>query len=242
MHFHPGDRLLVLLALASVLPAAMIQPKSAFATTSSPAGSTRDKKHPAETDTAPKPPTKPDKSAYDFSLPGADGKDIPLSTFKGRCIVIVNLGRKSTYNEQLPALIKLNDTYKDRGVVVLGVPSNDFGGTEPGTSPEIRKAYADAKTDFPIMAVSKLTGQEQLPLFAYLTTSKGAPPGGPVHWNYTKFIIDKKGIVVARLDSDVAPDSPEMLSTVDQILDGTYKPKKPPTKPKEGAPPDDDDD
>lgn len=181
---------------------------------------------------------KPEKNAYDYYLPGANGKDVPLSNFKDKYILIVNLGRKSSYNDQLPALIKLNDTYKDKGLVTIGVPSNDFGAAEPGTGPEVEKAYADAKVDFLITGVSKLTGDDELPFYLYLTKSKNAPAGGPVPWNYTKFIVDKKGNVIARLDSDVAPDSPEMLSTIDQILDGTYKPKKEGGKPGAAAPSD----
>jgi glutathione peroxidase len=184
---------------------------------------------------------KAEKNAYDYSLPGADGKDVPLSSFKGKYIVIVNLGRKSDYAAQLPGLMKLAATYKDKGVVVIGVPSNQFGLAEPGTPVEIQKAYTDAKVDFPVMAVSKVTGDDELPLYGYLTKSKNAPPGGPVHWNYTKFIIDKKGNVIARLDPDVAPDSAEMLATIDQVLDGTYKPKKAGGG-KPGAKPADDDD
>jgi glutathione peroxidase len=184
----------------------------------------------------------PDKNAYDFTLPGADGKDVPLSSFKGKYILIVNLGRKSAYAEQLPALIKLQETYKDKGLVVIGVPSDQFGASEPGTQTVIQKAYADAKVDFPVMAVSKVAGEDELPLYAYLTTSKNAPPGGPVHWNYTKFIVDKNGDVIARLDPDVAPDSAEMRATIDQVLDGTYKPKKADTKPGAKAAEDDDSD
>ncbi len=173
-------------------------------------------------------PEKPEKTAYDYYLPGPDGKDVPLANYKDKYLLIVNLGRKSSYNDQLPALIKLQDTYRDKGLVVIGVPSNEFGAAEPGTETEILKAYTDAKVDFPIMQVSKLTGDDQLPFFQYLTKGKGAPAGGSVAWNYTKFIIDKKGAVVARLDPDVAPDSVEMLATIDQILEGTYKPKKAP--------------
>jgi glutathione peroxidase len=169
---------------------------------------------------------KAEKNAYDYYLPGPDGKDIPLAAYKGKYIVVVNLGRKSSYNDQLPALIKLNDTYKGKGLVVIGVPSNDFGGAEPGTNAEIQKAYIDAKVDFPIVGLSKLTGDDELPFFQYLTTGKSAPPGGGVAWNFTKFVIDKKGNVVARMDPDVAPDSVDMLATIDQILDGTYKPKR----------------
>jgi glutathione peroxidase len=183
---------------------------------------------------------KPEKTAYDFTLPGPDGKDVPISSFKGKYVLIVNLGRKSTYGEQLPALIKLNDAYKDKGLVVIGVPSNQFGLAEPGTPVEIQKAYTDAKVDFPVMAVSKITGDDELPLYGYLTKSKDAPAGGAVHWNYTKFIIDKNGKVVARLDPDVAPDSAEMRAVIDQVIDGTYKPKKNDEKP--GAKPADDDD
>ena len=187
-------------------------------------------------------PDKAEKSAYDFTLPGADGKDVPVSSFKGKYILIVNLGRKSTYSEQLAALIKLNDAYKDKGLLVIGVPSNQFGLAEPGTPGEIQKAYADAKVDFPVMAVSKVAGDDELPLYGYLTKSKDAPPGGEVHWNYTKFIIDKDGRVIARFDPDVAPDSAEMKATIDQVVGGTYKPKKKDDKP--GAKPaaDDDDD
>ncbi len=188
-------------------------------------------KHHGGGDHAEAPGEKPDKdvkNAYDYYLPGADGKSIALSDFKGKYIVLVNLGRKSAYTDQLPALIKLSDTYKAKDVVVIGIPSNDFGASEPGTPAEIQKAYADAKVDFLVTAPSKLTGDDELPLYQYLTTGKSAPSGGPVAWNYTKFIIDKKGNVIARLDPDSAPDSVEFLATLDQILEGSYKPKRAP--------------
>jgi glutathione peroxidase len=176
-----------------------------------------------------------EKTAYDFYLPGPDGKNVPLSQYKGKYILVVNLGRKSSYSDQLPALVKLYDTDKDKGLVVIGVPSNEFGAAEPGTDAEIQKAYADAKVDFPIMAVSKLTGDEQLPFFGYLTKGAAAPAGGDVAWNYTKFVIDEKGNVVARIDPDVKPDSDEMLSIIDEILAGTYKPDKGGARPGRGG-------
>jgi glutathione peroxidase len=191
-----------------------------------PSGGGGGRRHGGGADTADSPNAKPEKNAYDYYLPGADGKDIPLSNFKGKYILVVNLGRKSSYNDQLPGLIKLNDTYKSKGLVVIGVPSNEFGAAEPGTGAEIQKAYTDAKVDFLVTGVSKLTGDDALPFYLYLTKGKSAPAGGPVAWNYTKFIVDKKGNVIARLDPDAAPDSPEMLATIDQVLDGTYKPKK----------------
>ena len=182
-------------------------------------------------------PDKPEKTAYDYELPGADGKGVPLASYKGKVILVVNLARNSSYNDQLPALTKLSEKYRDKGLVVIGVPSNDFGAAEPGTDAEIQKIYkTDAKVPFPVMARSLLTGDEAIPFYGYLTKGKGTPPGGNVHWNYTKFLIDKSGKVIARLEPDVAPDSPEMLSTLDQIFSGTYKgkPKEEQTGPPSG--------
>jgi glutathione peroxidase len=157
------------------------------------------------------------KNAFSFELPGADGKGLPISAYKGRVVMIVNLGRKSSYNEQLNGLAKLQERYKD--FVLIGVPCNDFGAAEPGTDDEIQKAYkGEAKIAFPITARAVLTGDQKIPLYEYLTKSKDAPAGGDVHWNFTKFVINGDGKVVARLDPDILPDSPEMLSTLDDIV------------------------
>lgn len=160
-----------------------------------------------------------EKSAYSFELPGPDGKGIPLSAYKGKVLLLVNLGRKSSYNDQLPGLIQLSEKFKEKGLVVIGVPSNDFGAAEPGTDAEIQKAYkTDVKVPFVVTARSLLTGDQKLPLYDYLTKGKDVPAGGDVHWNFTKFLIDRKGKVISRLDPDVAPDSAEMLSTLDDAF------------------------
>ncbi len=165
---------------------------------------------------------------------------MPLSSFKGKVLLLVNLARNSSYNGQLPALEKLSQQYKDKDVVVLGVPSNDFGAAEPGADADIQKIYkTDNKVTFPVMAKSSLAGTSELPLYIYLTRSKGAPAGGPVQWNYTKFLVDKTGKVVARFSPDVAPDSPELTSTLEQLVSGRYKPHK---KPEQTSPAEDDDD
>ena len=161
-----------------------------------------------------------DKNAFDYELPGADGKGVPLCTFKGKTILVVNLGRKSAYNTQLAALEKLNEDYKDKGLVVIGVPSDEFGAAEPGTDTDIQKVYkVEDKVTFPVMAKSEITGDKELPFFEWLAKTQG----GPVHWNYTKFFIDKNGKVVARFDPAVAPDSIEMQAAIPEILAGTYK-------------------
>ena len=170
-----------------------------------------------------------EKLAYDFGLPTQDGKNAPLSEFKGKVLLIVNLGRQSSYAAQLPALEKLADSWKEKGLVVIGVPSNDFGAAEPGTDADIAKAYTDAKVNFLVTAKSSLTGVHELPLFEYLAKSKAVPDDG-LHWNYTKFIVDRKGKVILRFGPDVAPDSLEMQAAVQEVLDGTWKPKKEKTR------------
>ncbi len=179
-----------------------------------------------------------EKTAYAFSLPTADGKELHLSDYKGKVLLIVNLGRSSSYATQLSALEKLSDTFKDKGLVVLGVPSNDFGNAEPGTPAEIAKYYADAKVNFPVMQASSLTGVHELPLFTYLAKNKAVENDG-LHWNYTKFLVDRQGKVVVCLSPEIAPDSLAMMATVQEVLDGTWKPKKPEKHDDHG---DDDDD
>ena len=180
-----------------------------------------------------------DQTVYAFGLPTEDGKNLPLSEYKGKVLLIVNLGRESTYAAQLPALQKLSSSFKDKGLVVIGVPSNDFGNAEPGTAPEVAKYYTDAKVDFPVMQVSPLTGVHELPLFTYLTKAKAIPNDG-LHWNYTKFLVDRKGNVIVRFPPDVEPDSLQMTATVQEVLDGTWKPKKADTGKQEDAADDDD--
>ncbi|MGI4826705.1 MAG: glutathione peroxidase [Janthinobacterium lividum] len=167
-----------------------------------------------------------EQTAYVFGLPTEDGKNLALSDYKGKVLLIVNLGRESTYASQLPALEKLSSSFRDKGLVVIGVPSNDFGAAEPGTAPEVAKYYTNAKVDFPVMQVSPLIGVHALPLFTYLTKAKAIPNNG-LHWNYTKFLVDRKGNVVVRFPPEVEPDSLQMMATLQEVLDGTWKPKKP---------------
>jgi glutathione peroxidase len=165
-----------------------------------------------------------DKTAYDYELPGPDGKGIPLSSFKGKTLLVVNLGRNSAYADQVAGLQKLQDQYKDKGLVVIGIPSNEFGAAEPGTEAEIQKFYKDQdKVTFPVMAESKLIGDDALPFSQWLAKAS-LTETGPIHWNFTKFIIDKTGKPVVRIEPAVSPDSAEMQTIVLQVLEDRYKP------------------
>ncbi len=173
----------------------------------------------------------PSRSLYNFSLVKPDGSVLPLSEYKGKVVVIVNLASKSSFADQLPALEKLQEKYKDKGLVVLGIPSNDFGAEEPGTDAEIQKLYAGEHVTFPVMAKSSVSGKEELPVYGFLTAAastvdeKGKESGeaDAVHWSYTKFIVTRDGRVAARLAPDAAPDSPEFEIAVEQALEGKGK-------------------
>ena len=246
-----GLPLLLSVAFCSVAQGTRARGASPAATTDPGAGS-KHAKAPKKTSTpapphagddagasgAPKGEDEKNRTVYAFGLPTADGKNLPLSSFKGKVLLVVNLGRQSSYAAQLPALEKLSDTFKDKGLIVIGVPSNDFGNAEPGTPAEVAKFYADAKVNFPVMQVSSLTGVHELPLFEYLAKNKAVENDG-LHWNYTKFLVDRNGKVVVCFSPEVAPDSLAMMATVQEVLDGTWKPKKPEGKDK---PSDEDDD
>src|SRR5467141_3952611 len=141
------------------------------------------------------------KTLYDYSLVAFDGKEAPLSMFKDKVVLVVNLASKSIFKEQIPQLEELQKKYKDQGLVVVGVPCNDFGAQEPGTDAEVQKTYSsDFHLGFPVFARTSARGKDQAALYAFLTTDKKGPTGGEVHWSYTKFIVDRGGKVVARFE------------------------------------------
>ncbi len=190
-------------------------------------------------------PAHPEETLSSFSLVDSNGKEMPLSTYKGKVVLIVNVASDSMYSVQLAGLSKLQDQYKDRGLVIIAVPSNDFGKGEPGTEAEIQKHYRDElHVTFTVTSKSAVSGKDELPLFTFLTGGKpDGKPGEEVHWNYTKFIVGREGKVLARFAPEVAPDDPDFEIAIDKALDGTLKPAEPKKGgPKEAGDSDDDDD
>ena len=168
---------------------------------------------------------KPAKTVYDFSLVDMGGKEVSLSAYKGKVLVIVNLATQSIFREQNAMLGELQKTYKEQGLVVLGIPSNDFGALEPGTDAEVEKAYGkDQHLIFPVFARISVRGKDQAPLYAFLTGDKKAATGGDVHWSYTKFVVDRAGKVVARFEPHILPNAPEVRATIEDVLAGKFKP------------------
>ena len=150
-------------------------------------------------------------SIYDFSAETLDGKPAPLSTHQGKVVLIVNTASKCGFTPQYAGLEALWTKYKDRGLVVLGFPCNQFGAQEPGDAAEIANFCSlTYDVDFPIMRKIDVTGPATHPLYAYLKRAKKGVLGTEgVKWNFTKFLVDRRGEVAARFAPTVKPEDLE---------------------------------
>ena len=156
---------------------------------------------------------------YDFTLPSIDGNSTPLSTYKGKVILLVNVASRCGYTPQYSALESLYEKYKDAGLVILGFPANNFGAQEPGTNAEIR-SFCSTKYNvtFPMFAKVSVKGDDTTPLYQYLTQKASPAVAGEIKWNFTKFLVDRNGHVVARFEPAVKPDSAEVVAAVEKLL------------------------
>lgn len=153
-----------------------------------------------------------------ISLRDIDGKETSLKAHAGKALLLVNVASQCGYTSQYEGLEALWRKYKDQGLVVLGFPANDFGAQEPGTEAQI-KEFCSTRFDvsFPMFSKMHVKGPEQHPLYAELT-GPGSPAPGPVKWNFGKFLVGRDGKVIARFDSDVAPDSPKLTGAIEKAL------------------------
>jgi glutathione peroxidase len=185
---------------------------------------------------------KPKKTIYDYSLVDLDGKVTQLSSFKGKLLLIVNLASQSGYNDQIDALSELQKTYADQGLVVIGIPSADFGGEELKDPAALRKYYREtAHVTFPIFASASLRGVNEIPLYRFLTDAKQSVPGGDIHWNFTKFLVDRNGLPLARFEVQEDPADVDFHLKIENTLAGKFKKKKDAAKDDKDAKDGDDD-
>jgi glutathione peroxidase len=181
------------------------------------------------------------QSVYDFSLVDMNGKVVPLSTYKGKVLLIVNLASQSSYHDQISALNELAKTYESMGLVVIGIPSSDFGGEELKDPAALRRYYSDTMhVSFPVFAPATLHGVETIPLYGFLCNPKESVSGEDIHWNFTKFIVDREGKPLARFELSEDPADPSFHVTIESALEGKLKKQKP--EKKSEAQGDDDDD
>jgi glutathione peroxidase len=157
------------------------------------------------------------------TIPLADinGKPTSLKDYAGKVILLVNVASFCGNTPQYKGLEAMYEKYKDKGLVIIGVPCNDFGSQEPGSAEEIRTFCTDKySVTFPLMAKIHVKGPEQHPLYAALTSKDAAVPGaaGDIDWNFAKFVIGRDGKPIKRFASKVQPDAPELVQTVETAL------------------------
>jgi len=150
-------------------------------------------------------------NAYDFSAETLDGKPAPLTDYRGQVLLIVNTASKCGFTPQYAGLEALNHKFHDRGLTILGFPCNQFGAQEPGDATEIANFCSlTYDVSFPMMAKIEVNGSGVHPLYAWLKKEKKGLLGSEaVKWNFTKFLIDRKGEVVARFAPTVEPKALE---------------------------------
>ena len=153
-------------------------------------------------------------SVLEFTLNSIEGKPAPLAQYKGKVVMMVNVASKCGFTPQYAGLEALYEKYKDQGFVILGFPANNFGQQEPGTNEEIKSFCSrNYNVTFPMYAKISVKGDDEHPLYRYLTQT-----GGDIKWNFTKFLIGKDGKVIARFEPAVTPESPEVADAIEKAL------------------------
>ena len=154
------------------------------------------------------------QNVYEFKVKDIDGKDMDLSQHKGKKILIVNTASECGYTPQYKGLQELYEKYSDQ-LVVIGFPSNNFGGQEPGSNEEIKK-FCSSKYEvtFPMASRVDVKGDNIHPLFKWLTTQENPDFTGSIKWNFEKFLIDETGKLIHRYRSVTKPMSDDILQAV----------------------------
>ena len=155
---------------------------------------------------------------YDYSVKDINKKEVKLSDYKGKVLLIVNVASKCGFTKQYDGLQEIYEKYKDQGFEVLGFPCNDFGGQEPGSNEEIAEFCSlNFNVTFPMFDKVKVLGDEKDPLFEALTNNSVTGKSN-IKWNFEKFIIDKEGNIVDRFRSITKPEGKKITSLIEKEL------------------------
>jgi len=155
---------------------------------------------------------------YSIPLKDIDGRDTSLKAYAGKTLLIVNVASQCGFTPQYEGLEALYRKYKDKGLMVLGFPCNDFGEQEPGTNGEI-KLFCSGKYNvtFPLFDKLHTIGAERHPLYTALS-GPASPAPGPVTWNFNKYLISHDGRILAHFESEVEPESATLTKAIDAAL------------------------
>jgi len=157
------------------------------------------------------------KTAYDFSFTRIDGEPMPLSAYQGKVLLVVNTASECGFTKQYEGLEELYQQFKDEGLVVIGVPSNDFGGQEPGTNAEI-KEFCESKfrITFPLTGKEVVSGKEAAPF--YLWAAEVLGEDNAPSWNFHKYLVGRDGKLIDYYSAMTKPTSETLISAVEKAL------------------------
>jgi len=159
-------------------------------------------------------------SVLDFKVKDIDGAEVALSMYQGKVLLIVNTASQCGLTPQYKGLEELYKKYKDQGLEVLAFPANEFGQQEPGTNEQI-KEFCTSKYNvtFPVFSKIVVKGKGIHPLYAFLTGETTDPSfAGPIGWNFAKFLVNRKGEVIARFDPKTTPESADVVKALEKAL------------------------
>jgi glutathione peroxidase len=156
---------------------------------------------------------------YQIKETTIEGKQIKMDSYKGKVLLVVNIASQCGYTPQLEKLEGLYQKYKEKGFVVIGVPTNDFLGQTPENDQEMKefceKTY---KVTFPLMKKNTVQGKNKRELYVYLTEKTQKPFKGEISWNFEKFLIDRNGVIIERMKPSFDPMSDELKKKIDDLL------------------------
>lgn len=155
-----------------------------------------------------------------FTMKDIDGKEVDLSSYKGSVVMIVNVASKCGLTKQYAGLEALYRKYKDQGFIVIGFPANNFGGQEPGSDEDIA-TFCSTKYDvtFPMFSKISVKGDDKAPLYKNLTEKETAGEfAGEIGWNFTKFLVDRNGQIMARFESKTSPDNAKVAEAIETAI------------------------
>ena len=157
---------------------------------------------------------------YEFTMNSIDGQPAPLAAYKGKVLLLVNVASKCGFTPQYKELEAVYEKYKGQGLVVIGFPANNFMGQEPGTNAEIKEFCSRTyNVSFPMYSKISVLGEDKAPLYQWLTDKAANPStGGEIKWNFTKFLVGRDGKILARFETKVKPDAPEVVSAIEGAL------------------------
>ncbi len=163
----------------------------------------------------------PVKNLYEIELKTISGEFQKMEAYKGKVLLIANTASKCGFTGQYDGLQKLYETYGEKGLVVLGFPSNDFMGQEPGSNEKIESfCKLTYGVTFPMFEKIAVKGKEQHPLYAYLTSEQTNPKfAGKISWNFNKFLVSRDGKIIGRFGSRTSPGDPELVKAVESALE-----------------------